>query len=223
MSLMLRAAATARTSGPTDPYFANVVALLHMDGSNGGTTFTDVKGHTWTPTAVTTSTASKKFGTASAAFGGSATLTSTHADYVMGTGDMTFEFFMNLASITTTQVIAAPGNYGAGSGFELYVSGGVLYLYSGGAIADTSGFSTLAAGTWQHIALVRASSVPKLFVDGALQSAGVTWTNTLSDNIVSLALTGWALSGNIDELRITKGVARYSSNFTPATAAFPDA
>lgn len=223
MSLMLRAAATSRPSQPTDPYFANVAALLHMDGSNGGTTFTDVKGHTFTPTAVTTSTAQVKFGTASAAFAGSASLVSAHSDFVIGTGDFTLEFFMRLASISTTQVIAAPGDYASGTGYELYVSGGILYLYCAGAVADTSGFATLAANTWQHIALVRESSVPKIFVDGALQSAGGSWSNNLSTNELRMALVSWPLSGHIDELRMTNGVARYSSTFTPPTAAFPDA
>lgn len=222
MSLMLRAAATARQTVASDPYFANVVALLHMDGSNGGTTFTDVKGHTFTPTAVTTSTAQAKFGTASASFSGGATLASSHADFVLGTGDFTLEFFMNLASVSTTQVISAPGSYGAGSGFQLYVAAGALYLYSGGAVADTSGYATLSANTWQHVAIVRASAVPKIFVGGALQSVGGSWGNNLSDNVASLALTGWALTGYIDEFRLTKGVARYSSTFTPPTAAFPD-
>ena len=50
-----------------DPLWSKVVFLCHMDGSNGGTTFTDEKGHMITPVAgVTTNTSTKKFGTASA-------------------------------------------------------------------------------------------------------------------------------------------------------------
>ncbi|MGE3298622.1 MAG: phage tail protein, partial [Porticoccaceae bacterium] len=73
-----------------DPYWNNVVALLHMDGTNGSTTFTDQKGHTFTATGnAQISTAQSKFGGASALFDGTGDLVSSadHADWALGAGD----------------------------------------------------------------------------------------------------------------------------------------
>ena len=79
-----------------DPYFQNVSLLMHMDGTNGGTTFTDNSNYALsvTPTNATTSTTQVKFGTASAYFNGSAYLTMpTTSQFAFGTGDFTIEFW----------------------------------------------------------------------------------------------------------------------------------
>ena len=91
--------------------------------------------------------------------------------------------------------------------------------------------SVLAFNQWYHIALTRQGQTLRGFVDG-LQFA----TQTIDEsNIFNLSL-GFAMGigGNswdeqlsytsdyIDELRITKGVARYTSNFTPPTEPFPN-
>ncbi|MGE3429317.1 MAG: phage tail protein, partial [Hyphomicrobiaceae bacterium] len=73
-----------------DEYWNNVIALLHMDGTNGSTTFTDQKGHTFTATGnAQISTAQSKFGGASALFDGTGDLVSSadHADWALGAGD----------------------------------------------------------------------------------------------------------------------------------------
>lgn len=211
----------------SDPFFANVVALLHFDGTNGGTSFPDETGRTWTPnTGVTTSTVQQKFGTASALFNGSTGYldAASSLDFAFGTGDFTIEFFM----------------YG-GTGFNAYVidigsNGIVLQITSGPKIlAYTSGTGiggALYAGAfypstgWSHIALVRNGSSLSLYVNGVL---GATQTTSQNFNTAVAPHIGryggggaTRYTGYIDELRITKGVARYTAAFTPPTAPFPN-
>ena len=87
-------------------------------------------------------------------------------------------------------------------------------------IVDSAGmlFST---DTWYHIALVRYGTSIKLYVNG-VSNISTSSSLGLVDNSVSLSigsmLTGeYSMNGYIDELRISKGVARWTSNFTPPT------
>jgi hypothetical protein len=75
--------------------------LLHMDGANGGTTFTDANvggsAHTWTANSATTSTGTLKFGTASENCGAGVGWIDTpdSADFTLGSGDFTIDFWFN--------------------------------------------------------------------------------------------------------------------------------
>ena len=102
-----------------------------------------------------------------------------------------------------------------------------LRIVWGGAEQITPSSSPLSDGVWTHVALVRSGNTVTLYKDGT--SIG---TQTLSgampfDN-TGLAIgrlisndTGYEFSGQIDDLRITKA-ARYSTTFTPPTAALPN-
>src|SRR5262245_27407772 len=78
-----------------DNLFSLVEVLLHMDGASGGTTFTDVKGHTFTSSgsSPTTNTTTKKFGTASLA-GNSGGGLQASGIITPGTGNRTIEFWV---------------------------------------------------------------------------------------------------------------------------------
>ncbi|MBK6587935.1 MAG: LamG domain-containing protein [Acidobacteria bacterium] len=87
--------------------------------------------------------------------------------------------------------------------------------------------SNLSANTWYHLAATRQGSTYRLFVDGT-QVATTTSSITIHDNANSLYIgtstdgSTSPVNGYIDDLRITKGVARYTANFTPPAAAFPE-
>lgn len=219
-----------------DPDFANVVVLLHMDGSDASTTFTDVKGHTFTAAGnAQIDTAQSKFGGASGLFDGSGDYITTpdSADWDLGTGDFTIEFFIRFNALPASSAYSLVGNYVSGTSgwivqFRNDAPGARLTFGSSG---DTpiDGFTwSPSTATWYHVAITRASGTVKAWVDGTQVGSDVTNTENISGSTGVLMIGALNLgplqylNGWLDELRITKGVARYASGFTAPTQAFPD-
>ena len=213
---------------PVDANFANVSLLLHGDGANGSTTIVDNS----IPSKVVTafgnaqiSTAQSKFGGASAYFDGAGDyLTApTGADFAFGTGDFTVECWIRSTTVSGLQLIydSRAGSIGSASGMSLAISSGSLRCDTdvGGVLAG----GTVAANTWHHVALTRLSGVFKLWLDG-IQVSSSSAAYTLSDGVMSVGQYGGSsfFDGYIDDFRITKGVARYTTNFTPPASAFAD-
>ncbi len=169
-------------------------------------------------------TTTKKFGTGSLEFDGTGDyLTIRSSDtLVMGTGDFTVEFWIYLVARTTYGYVFASG---PGTN-DLFVSfdtnGNFLRLTNQATVFAVTG--TIALTTWTHIAVVRSGSSSKIYVDGTGGTAVTCTTNfTATAPSVGASNTGTnPMNGFIDDLRITKGVARYTANFTAPTAAFPD-
>ena len=215
--------------GPTnDPYFANVVLLLHFDGSNGSTTFTDSSSYAKTPASssgCTLSTTSPQFGTAAL----SSTTASADLTYTSSTDFnlplvYTIEFWIYLAALPGASV------YIAGSSVSRY-----LTITSAGQLSavgwNGTGFGacTLATGVWQHYAQTRdGDGTNRNFLDGVLLGSGTDSGTSLG--AIAFQLLGIparpdlaSFQGKIDDFRWTQGVARYTGNFNIPTAAFPDA
>lgn len=207
-------------AGVYDPYWPSVSALLHMDGSNGSTTFTDETGKVWTPSGnAQISTASAKFGQ-SAVFDGSGDWVDgpSSADFTFGTGDFTLECWANFTNLSANRALLSLGSdwtlYGASNG-NLYVYNGAINILDGGA---------QATGAWHHIAVSRQGNTIRLFRNGAQVASATNSANMTSTNMrIGSATTGASnMLGYIDEVRITKGVARYTAAFTPPSSPFPD-
>ena len=152
----LREIANARRAGvwSADPYFTNVVALLHMDGADGSTTFTDVKGHAFTAAgSAQIDTAQSKFGGASGLFAGPNDDISTpsSSDFAYGIGDFTWELWVRMSAIVTNQYFL---DHGTDGGTISYYSGSLRYYNPttgvGSALYTTS--IPLVVNTWYHIA-----------------------------------------------------------------------
>jgi hypothetical protein len=204
----------------SDPNYANVVSLLHMDGANGSTTFTDQKGIVYTPNnGASLSTANAKFGTAAADFStGNAYASASNASISLGSGDFTIEAWVLLpASTGANRMICLA------SGIQFYVTASSQLAYS--ATGSAAGGS-ITYGVYHHTALSRASGTVRVFLDGT-QVGTVSDATNFTDTSVFLGIfsngVSIPLQGYVDEFRITKGVARYAANFTPPTAAFPNA
>ena len=219
---------TGAEKTPVDPQFTSVSLLLHGDGTNGSTTITDSSP---TPKTVTAfgnaqiSTTQSKFGGASIAFDGTGDYLSvpSSASMQLGSSNFTIEFWLYLATqgsfiiydqrSLSNQVV--PTIYTA--------SGQIKYFVSAN---DRITGSTLTAAAWNHIAVSRSGTSTNMFINGTQSGSTYTDTNDYIQNPVGIGTTLAALSnilnGYIDDLRITKGVARYTANFTPPTAAFPD-
>lgn len=232
-----------RAAGRRDPYFANVSLLLHGNGTNGSTTITD---NSPSPKAVTAvgnaqiSAASSKFGGASINFDGSGDYLelASSADLNFGTADFTVEAWINLTQMSGTRypsiIGSNVGSWGAGAvslsaGHTAYPL--KLQLYANGnetpILFSTS--NVVNTGTFVHVACTRSAGTWRMFVNGVLESTNSTRTDAIniSTNGTRVGADGWngalgQIQGYIDDLRITKGVARYTANFTPPTAPFPD-
>lgn len=215
---------------PTDPYWANVVSLLHFDGADGSTTFTDQTGKTWTASGnAQIDTAQSKFGGAAGLFDGVGDYISTpdSADFYF-TADFTLETFYRPAAIGSRQFLCGQGDVGAEnirSMIEVTTTGLVKFWCSSAVTLQTA--TSISAGSWYHIAITRNGTAHTIWVDG-ISRATLTSATIPADyagvfNIGRCGdYVGLTANGHFDEFRITKGVARYTSNFTPPSAPFPD-
>lgn len=221
--------------GPTDPNFANVSLLLHMDGTNGSTTFTDNSPRVKIVTAAGNaqiSTSQSKFGGASAYFDGSGDylLVTSDSDFAFGTGDFTIELWSYCTNLGSPRVLFdfRPVSTEGAYPYAYITSTQIVYrLNNADRIAANHGIST---NTWVHYAVVRDSGVTKIFVNGTVLGATYTDSSSLlvgasSRPVIAangLNLGVFAYVGYIDDVRITKGIARYTANFTPPSSAFPN-
>lgn len=216
--------------GDYDAYWNNVVLAMHMDGENNSTTFQDLTGKTVTPFGnAKIVTTQSMFGGASAYFdgtGGYLTVPDSEG-WNFGSADFTIEMFVNMASVTTTYGLVAhwSGTTNHSWGLCHYLNK-IQFFYSatGANLLFFEAPSGCLANTWHHIAACRSSGVVKLFVDGG-QVASAAVASALFNSTAVLEIGGSAggvstINGHIDDLRITKGVARYTAGFTPPTAPF---
>ena len=217
---------------PVDEHYDNVSLLLYGDGTNGSTTITDNSPTPKTVTAVGNaqiSTAQSKFGGASIAFdgGGDWLTTPGSSSFAFGLADFTVELWLYRSGSGQQHLYDARDAGFNDSRILLYLdsSSQLTYFSSGAARITTTSVPTLS--TWVHVALCRASGNSRLFLNGV--QVGSTFADTI--NIAAPTATvaigasnsgSTPLSGYIDDLRITKGVARYTANFTPPTESFPD-
>lgn len=141
-----------------------------------------------------------------------------------GTGDITIECWLYVTSTATSyQSICQFGNAAVTSGFHILTNNNTICLRTNNSQPLTTS-GTFTANTWNHIALTRASGTTRIFINGTTSGGTYNWTASLSSgstrriggDIYSNALTGY-----IDDFRVTRGVARYTSNFTPPTQPFP--
>ncbi|MFZ5643770.1 MAG: LamG-like jellyroll fold domain-containing protein [Bacillota bacterium] len=215
-----------------DPY---TKLLLHCDGTDGSTTFPD-SGTGKTVTAngdVKVKTVESKFGGASAYFDGNGdylSLTDSE-DWNFGSGDFTVDFWAKRNRSSIQEMVIGQGSgANAESSFWLQYtnsntikaavfSGATTYYY----VESTT---TFADTNWHHIALVRNGNVLLLFVDGVKVSTNSVSEVALINSTKPLAigrhgdLSDYYFNGYVDELRISKGTARWIDTFTPPASQY---
>ena len=154
--------------------------------------------------------------------GSSYNLLPSNSGYNFGTGDFTIEAWVYGVGLTTSsQALCSLGNGGVFFGVK---TNGIHLAQS--YVADLADFSaTINNGSWYHLAMTNSGGTIRAFVNGV--QAGSNYSNssnfTASNNSAIGAQQDGAvpLNGYINNLRITKGVARYTATFTPPTAPFP--
>lgn len=221
--------------GGGDPHFDKVSLLLHMDGANGSTTFVDSSPSPKTIYAnvnTNISAAQSKFGGSSGYFNGNGDFlfAADSVDWDFGVYDFSVETWCLFLSHTTTQTLV--GNYQTENGTIGWVlqyrsdTAGLRFGYGNVALIEVPW--TPVDGTWYHIAAAREGNALRVFVNGALLKT-VTNSTDISGSTAPLRIgclyytsNIQFFNGHLDDLRITKGVARYTANFTPPDARFPD-
>jgi hypothetical protein len=203
-----------------------------MNGANNSTTFTDSSRSANTLTSVigttVNSTAVYKFPTASALMGHGIQVSGDGSNFAYGTGDFTIEFWLRL-----TGGVGGDANlYDGRDGFSvvaprLYKNVNEKLTYFTAGAVKITGTTNVSQNVWHHIAVSRKSGSTRIFLDGVQDGSTYADTNSYvgatsrphfgSDG----AFGGGYITGNLDEVRVTKGVGRYTSGFTIPKSQFP--
>ena len=232
---------TSAFTPPTAPLTAITNTQLLLSYTNAGILDNAMMNDLETRGNAQISTSVKKYGTGSMVFDATddRLVSASSPNIAFGTGDFTVEFWLNSNNVSSANqrgVIQTSDTAGGlkpayTTGIAIYqggnASGGAL---SGGLTANVGGTflgsssAVITTGTWYHIALVRSSGTSTIYVNGTSVGSATTTGNCSGQNICVGGYydTTYLYSGYIDDLRITKGYARYTSNFTAPTAAFPN-
>jgi hypothetical protein len=229
MSLLLVPALLGGSGSPaSDPYWSNVSLLTHCNGTDASTAFIDETAKTITANGnAQIDTAFSQFGGASALFDGTGDYLSLakNTGFEFGTGDFTIELFVRITSISSTQALISYGKKNASTSndyaFTLIqaASGGgngIVFTSNGtlGAQQNTISGVNLTTNTWQFIQVIRESGVTKIRLDGteiASQSDTINHNVSATHELLIGRRGDFSpgyLGGHLDEIRVTKGVAR---------------
>ena len=220
-----------------DQYYPSCSLLLHFSGSNGSTTFID---NSPSPKTVTSnngasiSTAQSKFGGTSGFFDGTDDYLSIsyNSDFNFGTDSFTWESWIYPTNISGIDgIYATSGGSGVNPKFAVHLNAGTPSIHynnlTNGSDLYTTATSAVSINTWTHLAFVRNGSNWTWYING--NSAGTGTNNTTITFTSQPTYIGYGgeayftpFNGYIDEVRVTKGVARYTGSFTTSSVAFPD-
>jgi uncharacterized protein (DUF427 family) len=189
------------------------------------------------------STSVVKYGTGSMYFNntqsGSPTTTdyllaSNNPQYNLGGGNFTVEFWLYPTTVSVSNpynqaFIISKASYSSNQGWSIIQGNQTIILRIGDSGGTFTSSNALSANTWQHIAVVRNGTAVNIYVNGTSVASGTLNNFTDSSTVLNVggakSTTGWngdyPYNGYIDDLRITKGAARYIGNFTPPVARMP--
>ena len=224
-SLSAQATVTKSTSATLSSEFAQIAGVGKIVQGSVNTI-------TRTPKTITAngnaqvSTVQKKFGAGSIVFDGSGDYLTipSNIDFAYGTGAFTIEMWVYRTAgganqVLTDQRTAAPTNYAP----VVFINASNALQYNDGNSSVITGATTVPLNAWSHVVLSRSGTSTRLFLNGVQQ--GSTYSD--SRNYIQTPVTIGSrfnntqnFNGFIDDLRISKGVARYTANFTAPIAAF---
>jgi len=221
------------------------VLLLHNNGTDGSTNFIDdsfAGGHAVTAYGnAQIDTAQYKFGGASGLFDGAGDFLTVpdHDNWNFGSESFTIDFWVKFNDFNLPSLLFVEQYIDYNDVWDLYyynVDNEIWFSASGGGatkITFTVSY-TFSLDTWYHIALVRVNtdndpSAWRLFINGLSQTLTLVdgaWNGTMPDIAAVLDIgwqnsgTGYYINGWLEEFRISKGIARWTSNFTPPTSEY---
>ena len=224
----------AATTEAGDTHFSKVTAMFNFDGIDGDTTTSGLDASNKNLTLSYSSgdqlsNTQKKFGATSLYVADNVTI-STSDGFDMGTGDFTTEAWYYFTSFSSSFGIWDQWTGSSSGNSQVWMSSGsagtMKWYYNGSSILSSS--TTLSTGQWYHIVLTRHGGTLKFYINGTVDSSTQSFTGDYGKSgTVYLgdqhAGGGGAPQYYIDDLRVTKGLARYTSNFTAPTSAHPTA
>jgi hypothetical protein len=211
---------------------SQVSLLLHMGGTNNSTTFLD---NSYSPKSIVTngtakiSTTSSKFGGSSGRFDGSGFLNIPYSsDFDLSSGDYTIEGWANPGSVSSAMTIICKHNYAIASDWVFTIENSTSVSYYTNLNYHVRTVPAISTGTWHHFAVVRNSGSITIYWNGVQAGEPIVAPTLNSVSTVAIGVNRpnspyWYFDGYIDEIRVSKGIARYTSNFTPPTTSFPNA
>jgi len=220
---------TAAFTPPTAPLTAISGTGLLCNFTNAGIFDASMQNNLETVGNAQVSSAQAKYGPTSAYFDGSGDYLVAPSSPVfdLGGGNFTIECWFNANSFAAPFGLASRyAVSGTASGWLLQVrSATSIRFLRGNDLYFDSTVSTMSTGTWYHVAAVRNGSTITVYLNGT-QVGQATGVANFTDAATTLQIGRTHtvtddLNGYIDDLRITRGYARYTANFTPPTAALP--
>lgn len=209
--------------------------LIHANGVDGSTTFPDSSSSQHMITAngnAQVDTSQYEFGGASALFDGSGDYLSVpdSENWNFGTGDFTLDCWVRVNSFAgagaTFPLVGQTQN--SSNFWFIFLSAAAIELQARVAGVDVIRFSKLNAtslATWYHIAVIRTGTTFRIFVNGTQVGTDETDASAMPDLSASLFIGADGLgdfgNGWIDELRVVKGTAVWTTDFTPPTSEYP--
>lgn len=198
---------------PTDPYWSYVTSLATFDG-----TLTDLKGSTYSLSngaALTSSVAAFGSGSVSVVSG---YMRGTTVSF--GKGDFTVEMFVRGSVNNTTYELfdTRPASTNSTNYFTIgqTIPGGISVAINNTYPISSSSYIPVD-GKWHHLAMSRSSGISRLFIDGSQVGASYADTNNYTATSFGVGWNAFGVTEDgfyVDEMRITTGVGRYTSNFT---------
>jgi hypothetical protein len=215
----------------------NTSSLLHLNGADASTNIIDGTKKIWTPYGnAQLDTTQKKFGSASLLLDGAGDYIDTpdNSDFHVGSGDFTIDLWIRRNDAGPVEVIASHAsdtfNYST-SFFNLYLDSNnkinASFIYGSSSYANVISTTAITNdGNWHHLAIVRNGNSLSLYIDGASESTvsvtGITFNFSTSTLKLGTQVSGaYYFNGWIDEFRFSKGIARWTANFTPPISEYP--
>lgn len=210
--------------------------LWHCNGVDGATSDTATTGQTVSFIGnAQLDTAQTKFGTSSVLFDGAGDRSTipASADWNFGVGNFTIDFWVRFNSTSGTQEFISqyiPPNFQ--DQWLIEISAGKLIIFSNVSNNVTAYYTmtntwSVNTGQWYHLAFVRSGSSIYIFIDGisqALTAITAVGTSTFPNVATGTLNIGYKETGYVngwmDEIRIQKGEAYWTSNFTPPSSEY---
>jgi hypothetical protein len=221
---------TANFTPPTAPLTAVSNTSLLLNFTNSGIYDVSKNNTLETVGSAQANTTQSKWGGSSIYFAGAGNYLVPNADSSLNafdSGNFTIEFWVYLNATQTSIFYDGRAVGTTGAAPSIYVSNNALFYFTNNVNRITG--ATLSNTTWTHIAVSRSGTSTRMFINGT--QTGSTYTDSVVYvNYASRPIIGgdgnnlssaFFLNGYMEDLRVTKGIARYTANFTAPTAPFP--